>query len=253
MTGLRGADLHAGRVRQAADARRLVDRQPLQVADVDRHLDPDRVQLGHVEQDGAGRHRLAHLRVQVLEHPLDRRPERQRGHAAAGIGVAGDLADLVAPLLGGRAAPSGPRRTAPWRRSTRPAAPASCRTASSARSRSIWAILSCSWACLTCPSASLSSGASVARASGERIGLTTKIGWPCLTWAPGSGTVGARGRLDGPQERRGDADQPPGRDHHLAAVADRPRHRLPLRLDRRRFPAASRPARSAPAWPGPPP
>ncbi len=105
------------------------------------------------------------------------------------------------------------------------------RTASSARSSAVWAILSCSWADLTCPSASLSSGASVARASGERIGRTTKIGWPCSTWDPGSGTSASGGRLDRPQERRGDADQPTRRDHRLAAVADRPRHRLPLRLD----------------------
>ena len=58
-------------------------------------------------------------------------------------------------------------------------------------------------AALTWPSASFSNGARVALASGERIGLTTKIGCPCLTWVPARGTVPPGGASTIP--RKGEA------------------------------------------------
>ena len=105
------------------------------------------------------------------------------------------------------------------------------RTASSARSSAVWAILSCSCAVLTWPSASFSSGAMRGAGLGREDRPDHEDRLPLLDLpSPAAGPAPA-GRLDRPQERRGHADQPARRDHRLAAVADRPRHRLPLRLD----------------------
>ena len=66
------------------------------ITDVDRHLDPDRVHLGHVEEDCPGRNLLIDLRVQVLKHAFDRRFRGLRLRAAGR-----HLDDGVSPLFDG--------------------------------------------------------------------------------------------------------------------------------------------------------
>ena len=77
-----------------------VGRQPRQVADVDRHLDPDRVEARDLEQEGPGRDHLARLGVDVLDHAGGRRRDRLRVDRAR-LGVGGDLGEDLAAVLGG--------------------------------------------------------------------------------------------------------------------------------------------------------